>query len=182
MPKFYTRNGDDGTTGYLGAGRLPKNHPRIETVGAVDEATAALGLARSLCQAPATGALLLAVQRDFYYLMGEIAAGPENAARFRQIDSTRLAWLEEQLQAVGSQVTPPGEFIVPGDSPAGAALALARTVVRRAERRAAALHFSGELENPALLAYLNRCSSLCFVLELLENQAFGKTAPTLMKG
>ncbi len=76
---------------------------------------------------------------------------------------------------------PTTEFIVPGDTPAGAALDLARAIVRRAERRVAGLYLDGELENPELLRYLNRLSSLCFVLELWENQQAGKTRATLAK-
>ena len=82
---------------------------------------------------------------------------------------------------MSSQVELPREFILPGDSPAGGALALARTIVRRAERRVAAMLHSGELENADLLRYLNRLSSLCFVLELVENGAAGKPKPTLAK-
>lgn len=182
MTLFYTRNGDDGYTGLLGEGRVPKHHPRVEAVGALDEATAALGMARALCQSPRTAAALLTAQRDLYALMAEVAATPERAARFRVIDRSRVSWLEEQSDGSSAQVEMPKEFIVPGDSPAGAALALARAIVRRAERRVAALFHAGEIENADLLGYLNRLSSLCFVLELLENQAVGKRTPTLAKG
>jgi cob(I)alamin adenosyltransferase len=182
MPNFYTKTGDDGYTGLLGEGRVPKHNPRIEAVGTLDEATAALGMARALCQAPQSAPLLLQVQRDLYGVMAEVAATPENADRFRTIDTLRLGWLEVQVDLLSSQVEMPREFILPGDSPAGAALALARTIVRRAERRVAALLHEGELENSELLRYLNRLSSLCFVLELLENKAAGKTKPTLAKG
>ncbi|MGW8249300.1 MAG: ATP:cob(I)alamin adenosyltransferase, partial [Anaerolineales bacterium] len=82
---------------------------------------------------------------------------------------------------VAEQVRLPEEFILPGDSQAGALLSLARTVVRRAERRVADLFHAGEIENPDLLRYLNRLSSLCFVLELLENQAAGAQDTTLAK-
>ncbi|HEX7975431.1 MAG TPA: cob(I)yrinic acid a,c-diamide adenosyltransferase [Anaerolineales bacterium] len=181
MSRFYTRTGDDGYTGQLGEGRVPKYHPRTETVGAVDEATAALGLARVACRAEPSEALLVAVQRDLYHLMAEIAATPENAARFRAIGPERVAWLESQTDALSAGIELPKEFILPGDSPAGAALALARTIIRRAERRAAQLMHSGEIENVDLLRYLNRLSSLCFVLELVENQAYGKESPSLAK-
>jgi cob(I)alamin adenosyltransferase len=181
MSQFYTRKGDDGYAGLLGEERVPKTHARIEAVGAVDEATAALGVARAACRAEGLPALLLAVQRDLYGLMAEVAATPENAARFRVINAARVAWLEQQTDALSETVDLPKEFIVPGDSPAGAALALARTVVRRAERRIAGLALSGDLENPELLRYLNRLSSLCFVLELVENREAGRGGPTLAK-
>jgi cob(I)alamin adenosyltransferase len=170
MPtSFYTRSGDDGYSGLLGEGRVPKEDPRLEAVGAVDEANAALGVARALAKAPESADLLLQVQRDLYGLMAELAATPENAARFRVIDAERVAWLEAQVDAVTAQVEVPKEFIVPGDTAEGAFLDLARTVVRRAERRVAELVHVGGLENRELLRYLNRLSSLCFVLELREH-------------
>ncbi len=91
------------------------------------------------------------------------------------IDPERIRWLESQIDLVAALAPIPAEFILPGDSPAGAALSLARTIVRRAERRLAELIDKGELENQVLLQYLNRLSSLCFALELLENQQAGKS-------
>jgi cob(I)alamin adenosyltransferase len=179
MTQFFTRTGDDGYTGLLGEGRVPKYHPRTETVGTVDEANAALGLARATCQAKPSPDILLAVQRDLYHLMAEVSATPKNAARFRAIDAARVSWLEAQIEAVSTHTAIPDEFIVPGDSLAGAALDLARATVRRAERQVAYLLHQEQLENQELLHYLNRLSSLCFVLELLENQVAGKNSPTL---
>jgi cob(I)alamin adenosyltransferase len=173
MPPLYTGRGDDGTTGLLGEGRFPKYHPRLETLGALDEASAALGLARALVKDPQTAAALVEVQRDLYALMAEVAATAENVSQFRTIDPSRVSWLESQAEAMEKRSGMPGEFILPGDSLAGAALALARTIVRRAERRVAELLDRGELFNRVLLQYLNRLSSLCFVLELVENQAAG---------
>jgi cob(I)alamin adenosyltransferase len=181
MTKFYTKSGDDGYTGLLGEGRVPKYDPRTEAVGSLDEATAALGMARAVCKAVQTAPILLTIQRDLYHLMAEISATPENAARFRKITPERVSWLEEQTDQISTLVTLPNEFIVPGDTPEGAALALARTMIRRAERRVAYLLHQGLVENPELLRYLNRLSSLCFVLELLENQVAGKSDPTLAK-
>lgn len=182
MPRFFTTGGDDGFTGLLGDGRVAKYSPRLEAVGEIDEATAALGLARSLCQSERSVALLLQAQRDLYGLMAEVSATPENAARFRTIDAGRVEWLEVQTEALSELVTIPKEFIVPGDTQAGAAIDLARTIVRRAERRVALLLHEAEIENVELARYLNRLSSLCFVIELFENQAAGKSAPTLAKG
>lgn len=181
MNRFYTRTGDDGYTNLLGEGRTPKHDPRIEAVGTIDEATAALGMSRAVCRAPQTGPLLLNVQRDLYKLMSEVAASTENAPRFRSINVKRVAWLESETDKLGKLIEIPREFIVPGDSFAGAQMALARTAVRRAERRVAQLLHNNELENTELLHYLNRLSSLCFVLELLENQAAGQERPTLVR-
>lgn len=173
MSSIYTRNGDDGTTGLLGEGRLPKHHPRIEALGALDEASAALGLARALCKSPQTGPILLDVQRDLYALMAEVSATSENASLFRTLELPRVQWLESQIDAITENAPIPAEFILPGDSLSGASFSLARTIVRRAERRVAELLDTDEIKNPALLQYLNRLSSLCFALEILENQQTG---------
>jgi cob(I)alamin adenosyltransferase len=174
MSPFYTRTGDDGSTGLLGEGRLPKYHPRIETLGALDEASAALGLARALCQTPQIKPILMDIQRDLYAMMAEIAATPENADHFSTLSPPRIQWLEIQTDHLSTKAHVPTEFILPGDSLSGAALALTRTIVRRAERRVAELLDTGEIKNPILLQYLNRLSSLCFVLELVENQSAGR--------
>jgi cob(I)alamin adenosyltransferase len=173
MSSFYTRSGDDGKTGQLGEGRLPKYHPRMETLGALDEASAALGLARALAKAPESAPVLVQVQRDLYAIMAEVAATPENAERFHSIDQPKVEWLEAQIEAVTALAPVPAEFILPGDSLAGAAFALARTIVRRGERRLTELVDKGDLKNRVLMHYLNRLSSLCFALELLENQQAG---------
>jgi cob(I)alamin adenosyltransferase len=179
MTKFYTRTGDDGTTGLLGEERVPKYHPRIEAIGSIDEASAAIGAARAICTSEGVNPLLQAVQRDLYNLMAEIAATKENAPRFRGIDATRVSWLEEETDRISAQIQFPKGFILPGDTPASGLLALARTIVRRAERRVAQLVEQGELENIELRRYLNRLSSLCFALELSENRTAGIDAPSL---
>jgi len=181
MKRFYTRSGDDGYTGFLGEGRLAKYDPRIEAVGAIDEASAAIGLARATAQTASSQTILLAIQRDLYGMMAEVSAAPESSTKFRTINSERVSWLEEQVDTLSQIIEMPNEFIVPGDTPAGAALDLARTIVRRAERQVANLLHKGDLENEALLNYLNRLSSLCFVLELLEIRSTGKTSPTFAK-
>jgi cob(I)alamin adenosyltransferase len=170
---FYTTAGDDGMTGLLGEGRVPKYHARMEALGALDEASAALGVARAQAQAKESAPILLQAQRDLYKLMAEVSATPENADRFHHIDSARVAWLEEQADALSKITTMPDQFILPGDTAGGAALSLARAIVRRAERRVVALYDEKEIPNPDLQRYLNRLSSLCFVLELLENQRAG---------
>lgn len=182
MTRFYTQTGDDGYTGLLGEGRAQKYDLRIETVGMIDEANAALGLARAFCQTSQASSILIEVQRDLYHLMAEIAATPENAARFRTITGERVSWLEARIDEINQAVKVPDEFILPGDTKAGAVIDLARTVVRRAERQVAFLFHQGKIENPELLRYMNRLSSLCFILELLENQATGNSQLTLAKG
>ena len=170
---FFTRRGDDGTTGLLGKGRVSKHDARIEAVGSIDEASAAIGLARAMVREERSGPLLLETQRDLYRLMAEVAASPENSGRFH-FEAERVTWLEQQIEALSKSVQMPGEFIIPGDTPGEAALSMARAIVRRAERRLIELFDKKKLSNPALQQYLNRLSSLLFTLELVENQAAGK--------
>ena len=176
---FYTRKGDDGTTGLLGEGRVPKYHLRIEALGTLDESNATLGLARASVHDPRSTPLMLEAQRDLYRLMAEVAAAPEHADQFR-FDEGRVQWIEEQTDLLSKTVEMPNEFIIPGNSIGGASLSLARAVVRRAERHVAELFDAGGITNPTLQQYLNRLSSLLFVLELVENQAAGKST-TLAK-
>lgn len=160
---------------------MPKHHPRPETFGTLDEATAALGVARAACRAPQAASILLQVQHDLCDIMTEVAATPEVAARFRKLDADRVAWLEAQIDSLASEITVPQSFILPGDTLGGAYLSLARAIVRRAERRVSQLYLEGELGNANLLKYLNRLSSLCFALELLENKVAGKDNASLAK-
>lgn len=179
MPRFYTKTGDDGYTSHLGKGRVPKYDPQIETVGDIDEANAAIALARTLSLSPRTISILIKVQNDLYHIMSELASTTENAVHFRKISSESVKWLEDNIDDISSQVVIPDEFIIPGDSKAGAAIDLARTIIRRAERRVAQLLHLKKLDNPSLLHYMNRLSSLCFLLELLENQAAGIDRTTI---
>ena len=179
--EFFTRQGDDGYTGLLGEGRVPKYHPRPDTAGTIDEASAALGCARAISSSGYVNQIVIQVQRDLYLMMAEISSTPENFSQFRAITSEHIVWLESETNRLSEQVEMPKEFILPGDSPGGAYFSLARTIVRRAERLVARLFHDGEINNVEILKYLNRLSSLCFVLELLENQASGMEKPTLAK-
>ncbi len=180
--KFYTGKGDQGSTGLLGDRRVMKSDQQIEVLGALDEASAALGLARSLSGPGEVNETVLQVQRDLYLLMGEVAATPENAARFRALSPESLAWLEGQVNNYGGQVEMPAKFIVPGDSLLSAAFNQARAVVRRAERELVRLGQQRAPENLELfLAYMNRLSSLCYVLELFVIKAAGGNPPTLVE-
>ncbi len=181
MAPYFTRRGDDGYTGLLGDERFPKYDPRLETLGTLDEVTAALGMARAVCKLPASRKLMLQVQRDLYNLMAETAATTEMAERFHRIDSRHVGWLEEQVEAIGQAVDVPQGFTVPGDTWAGAVLDLGRVIIRRAERRMAEIYHRGDVKNAELLKYMNRLSSLTYFLELLENQAAGVAEPTLAK-
>lgn len=182
MTKFYTRRGDDGTTGVLGEGRVVKHDLRMDTIGTLDEANAALGVARAQAKAGTIKEILLQVQRDLYQVMTEAAATEEQWDKYHLIGSEKIEWLEEKTDELSRQVQIPREFIVPGDSIGGAYLDVARTVVRRAERMMSALLERGDTGNPHLLGYLNRLSSLIFVLEIYENQASGNETLTMAKG
>lgn len=181
MPDYFSGTGDDGSTGLLGNQRVPKFHPRPAATGALDEAAAALGLARALAGDLQTRQLIVEIQRDLYHIMAEVAATRDQAHRFRKLGVDRVAWLEAEVRRIGDQISMPKGFVVGGDSAPGAALDLARTIVRRAERAIVELAHEGELDNPPLLAYLNRLSSLCFVLALWENRKAGVESPTLAK-
>jgi cob(I)alamin adenosyltransferase len=177
--KWYTGVGDDGYTGILGRDRVPKYAIRPEAYGTVDEASAFLGLARSQATDERVRQLILTLQRDLYNMTADLATVPETATRPPWLSIKRLAWLEEQTDALGAEVEMPKAFIVPGDSVGGAALEIARTVVRRAERLAARLFHDGELRDDTPLKYLNRLSSLLFVLARVEDRAEGVDRYTL---
>jgi len=181
MGPYFTGKGDDGTTGLLGEGRVSKSDLRLETLGALDEASAALGLARSLLKSNKLSAIVVQIQRDLYLLMAEVSATADNAALFSKIDADKVRWVEQQIETLGHSTSLPEEFIVPGDTLSGAAMSLARATVRRAERRVVELVNANQFGNKHALAYINRLSSLCFVLEVHEIKA-GRTAPpTLAK-
>lgn len=167
MPGFFTGDGDDGTTGLLGPERIPKHHPRAEAIGSLDEAAAALGLARALAGDPEVQTILRTMQRHLYQVMAEVAAPGENAKRFRVIGAEQVSWLEREIGRLSTEVEMPAGFLLGGESVAGGALDLARTVLRRAERRLAFLVEQREVENGQLMRYLNRASSICFLLILV---------------
>lgn len=173
--------GDDGFTSLLGEGRVAKYMPQPEAYGTVDEASAAIGVARAGAASDTTRQLLLTTQRDLYHVMAELAATQQTAPMFRKIDGARVGWLEQQTDDITRRVTLPKEFVVPGDTLSGAYLDVARTIVRRAERLVVHLVHDGLVENVELVRYLNRLSSLLFVLGLYENALAGVSNITLAK-
>ncbi len=177
MAKVTTGGGDTGYTSLLGDQRVPKYDPRPETFGTVDEATSALGLARALTTDPKAQAVILQTQQDLYTLMAELATPPENRDKVGvRITDERVRWLEDIENELKAEVTIPNKFIIPGDSPDGAALDLARTVIRRAERMTARLAHDGALGESHALRYLNRLSDLIFILaRYLEAKGGGST-------
>jgi cob(I)alamin adenosyltransferase len=171
--RFYTGRGDDGTTDLLGE-RVAKDDARIEVLGVLDEATSSIGMARALVATERLDADLITVQRDLYAMMAELAFVDElRPERFR-FAAERVRWLEETSDALAGMVNLAPEFVLPGGSASGAALDVARTTVRTAERRAVSLKRVEERLNDAILAYLNRLSSLLFVAARLEDAAGGE--------
>jgi len=176
-PLFYTGNGDRGDTGRLGgAARIAKSDALLEVLGAADEATAALGMARALGQSPPLAIALPLVQRHFYRLMAHLSATPEARTRYPGLTEADVAWLEATIAELAADLPPLHDFVLPGDSPAGAACHLARTAVRRAERQLVAFSEHEPGIGAANLAYVNRLSSLLFVAALREDQLAGKTS------
>jgi len=183
MKSFYTRLGDKGDTGILGEERVPKYDLRVEALGVIDEANSVLGWARSQSNVDEIKEIVLTVQQDLYKIMAEVAAAKEIAGQFKYVTEQQVNWLEEKTDQISQSITIPREFIIPGDTQSGAALDMSRTVVRRAERKIVELFHQGDIQNPLILSYFNRLSSLCFVLELYENSWVTKSEhPTLAKG
>ncbi len=177
--KWYTSAGDDGYTGVLGRERVPKYADRPVAYGTVDELQACLGLVRAQAHDPRVCALVLSIQRDLYHMMADLATLPETAKRPPWLPAEKLAWLEQAVEELGAEITMPAAFIIPGDSLAGAGLDLARTVARRAERHVARLAHNAELRDDTPLKYLNRLSSLLFVMARVEDKAAGVSKFTL---
>ena len=176
-PKIYTRKGDDGTTGLLYGGRVAKDSAAIEATGAVDEAQAALGLARAEAEAGSElDGLLIGVQRELYVLMAELATAPANRAKLvagqSLVSGDMVARLEGAIDQVTGRFPPVTEFVVPGENRVSAALDVARTVVRRAERRCLAVPEAGSQVGP----YLNRLSDLLWTLA--RWQEHGQSLPS----
>jgi cob(I)alamin adenosyltransferase len=174
VAKVTTRAGDDGYTGLIGEGRVPKFHPRPEAYGTIDEATSALGLARAQSPTPRVREVILRVQRELYVLMAELATTPEAyekaGYRIAAKDVEGLELLQAELSA---GATIPNAFIVPGATVSSAAIDLARAIVRRAERGVAKLLHDGEIGNRETLRYLNRCSDLLYVLARFDEASQG---------
>ena len=169
MPRIYTRTGDDGSTGLLHGGRVAKGAASTEAYGTVDEAVAALGLARSLCSHEGVGDEILALQRELFVVAADLATNPDRRDRLEPgvslVTQQMVSDLEARIDALVAAQPLPTTFVVPGADPAGAALDLARSIVRRAERRVAGLASSA---SPQVLRYLNRLSDLLFVMARRE--------------
>jgi cob(I)alamin adenosyltransferase len=187
-----TGRGDDGTTGLLfGGDRISKDDPRTEAYGAIDEAVAALGLARAeLALKAQSGTLprvidglpevILRIQRELFVAGAELATAPGAAGRQRpgetRVTAAMVAGLDDLLSETEAHVDLPKEFVVPGETRLSAALELARTVVRRAERRAVAVRRAEPLPDDRLVPYLNRLADLLWILARAAEQGEARPA------
>jgi cob(I)alamin adenosyltransferase len=174
--KIYTRTGDAGETGLFAGGRVPKDHPRVAACGDVDELNAALGWALALEPADTERDLLESIQRDLFGIGAELATpDPTRAATTiadRFVTGSRVTALEQAIDRCEAPLEPLRNFILPTGTPKAAALHLARTVCRRAER--AVVRLAHETTVSAdILRYLNRLSDLLFVLARTANQRAG---------
>ena len=166
--RIYTARGDTGQTDLLGE-RVEKDDPRLDLMGTLDETTSAIGLGRALAHVPTTGERLKTTQRDLYQVMAELAFTNATRPDALRLGAERVAWLESGLALLEGEVELPRAFVLPGESVAGGALDVARTVVRRAERQAVGLARDGVIGNPEIVRYLNRLSSLLFMLARAED-------------
>lgn len=188
-----TGKGDDGTTGLLfGGSRVGKDDPRTEAYGTIDEAVAALGLARADIGATAVdatpstaladvGTLILRFQRELFVVGAELASNPDAHDRLEdgrtRVSEGMLVALEATLRGLETAVPMPSEFVIPGETRVSAAIELARTILRRAERRAVALRHVGLAPGEWLVPYLNRLADLLWVLARAAEAAEAR-APT----
>ena len=169
LTRIYTRGGDAGETSLGDGSRVRKDTPRVEAFGTVDEANAAIGLARLHADAD-TDAMLARIQNDLFDLGADLCTPEEGrrGAGALRIDAAQVERLEREIDAMNETLKPLDSFILPGGTPCGAALHLARTVTRRAERLAVALAAS-EKVNPEAVKYLNRLSDHLFQLSRWVN-------------
>lgn len=168
MRKVYTRKGDDGTTALLFGGRVRKDEVGPAAYGAVDEAVSALGTARAAARETELDELLIRLERELFVVGAELATDPANRSKLQpgvsRVTPEMVAALEPVIDDITDRFEPPQEFVLPGESPVAAALDVARTVVRRAEREAVGAARAGWLDDSHVVPYLNRLADLVYTL------------------
>lgn len=175
--KVYTRTGDDGTTGLFHGGRVAKDAPGPMAYGAVDEAVSALGVARAQTEAGSElDGLLIRLQRELFVVGAELATRPDRRtmleAGVSRVTRDMVDALEPIIDDVTTRFEPPREFVLPGENPVAAALDLARTVVRRAERGAVTARDDGWLDESFVVPYLNRLADLVYTLARWQEHGY----------
>ncbi len=174
-PNVYTRYGDKGETGLLYGGRVPKNDPRAEAYGTVDEAVSAIGLGRSYSEDDRVREIAIALQRELFTVGAELATdvGHFNTflKHFSPVTQEHVDALETTIDSLQEEFELPRAFVIPGATPASSALDLARSTLRRAERRAVGLAQDGYLREESLvIPYLNRAADLLFILARYQDR------------
>ena len=173
LNKIYTKTGDDGTTGLVRGPRRLKYDLRVNCYGTVDEANAAIGMCRlSTVSMPKVDNMLGRIQNDLFDLGSDLATpgvDPEGTTKSLRITEAQATWLEQMIDLYNEGLAPLSSFVLPGGSPLAAALHIARTVVRRAERLVVELVLTEPGSNPQTIVYLNRLSDLLFVLSRVAN-------------
>ena len=184
--RIYTKGGDSGETGLLYGGRVSKADPRCEAYGTTDEAVSALGLARALAQDARVREVVRQVQRELFVVGAELATDAAEYAKLEQHFSVVTPEMTQRIEGIidelNAQIELPRSFIIPGASAASAALDVARSVLRRAERRVVTLQERELLRNPELLRYLNRVADLAFILGRYEDRHLPFDRLTAEKG
>lgn len=176
MPRAYTRTGDKGETGLFSGERVPKDSRRIEAYGTIDELSSSIGHARSCLEDEDIDKILDNVQRDLFVVNAELATLTEKLGRQKatrvEVTEAMIKNLEQEIDALDEELAPLSTLIVPSGTKAATALHVARSTARRAERRTVTLMHEEKI-NPHIIAYLNRLSSLLFVLARVVNKRSG---------
>lgn len=167
-----TKRGDGGKTGLPGGVRVSKDDPRVECYGTIDELISQIGFARSICDDPEVAAALKQIQRELFKVGSAIGTPPESPKPAPEITAEMIAVLDEHVRRIEATPGVLGDWSLPGELPGASAIDVARTVCRRAERRAVTLFQSGALTNERALVYLNRLSDALWLFgRLLEARA-----------
>jgi cob(I)alamin adenosyltransferase len=178
--KIYTRKGDDGTTGLLYGGRVPKDDVRTDVYGTLDEVVSALGIARAGGLVPRVEEVAVRLQREMFVAGAQLATAPENQPKLQEgvskVTPSMTAQAESDIDVLTAEHPLPNEFVLPGETAGSAGLDLARSTGRRAERQAVAMSRQDLLPDPEILRYLNRVSDLLFVLARYEEADRGRRA------
>jgi cob(I)alamin adenosyltransferase len=178
--RIYTKKGDDGTTGLLYGGRVPKDDVRTEVYGTLDETCSALGLARAGGLVERVESIVVRLQREMFVVGAQLATADENQSKLvdgvSKVTPEMTARVESDIDELVGEHPLPEEFVLPGETQGSAGLDLARSTIRRAERQAVAMDRAGMVPDAEILRYLNRVSDLLFVLARFEEAVRGKRA------
>ncbi len=178
--RIYTKKGDDGTTGLLYGGRVPKDDVRTDVYGTLDEAVAAMGLARAAGLVKVVDEIVTRLQREMFVVGAQLATAADNQDKLQdgvsRVTPSMAESAESDIDALVGEHPLPQEFILPGATAGSAGLDMARSILRRAERKAVSMDREGLVPDPVILAYLNRVSDLLFVLARYEEAERGLRA------